>query len=233
MAKAAMLLLFALSLMGCAYKVDPQTQPAVNIYTTYEDKLPGNYVFVADDSLKNIKRDVKPSSFVCSAHTYPTEIGPSLVASLNSTLQKVADNVQMAESGVSIEKVSGTTMQRSVFVRLDTFSPRLSCSPGFWQGYCTASADISLGVTVTGPEGRLFSSSVGSSRSADGDAGQACDGGAKVLSQAIELTMRDTMERMAERLAASTKLREMPDIDKVVPAAGKPQEQKQAKAGKQ
>jgi hypothetical protein len=116
-------------------------------------------------------------------------------------------------------------MQRVVFVRLDTFSPRLSCSPGFWQGYCTASADISLGVTVTGPEGKLFASSVGSSRSADGDAGQACDGGAQVLSRAIELTMRDTMERMAERLSASTKLRATPDLDKVVPAAGKPQEQ--------
>jgi hypothetical protein len=113
--------------------------------------------------------------------------------------------------------------------RLGRFSPRLSCSPGFFEGYCTASADMSLGVTVTGPNGKLFSSSVGSSRSADGGSGSACDGGAKVLTQAIELTMRDTMERMAERLSASSKLRAVPDMDKVVPAAGKAQEQKQTK----
>jgi hypothetical protein len=225
MTKFAAAILAALSLAGCAYKVEPQAQPAVNIYTTYEDKLPGNYVFVADDSLKNVKREVKPSSYVCSAMSYPTDIGPSLVASLNSTLQKVADNVQVAETGVSVEKISADSQQRVVFVRLDSFSPRLSCSPGFFEGYCTASADMSLGVTVTGPGGRLFSSSVGSSRTADGGSGSACDGGAKVLSQAIELTMRDTMERMAERLSASTKLRDQPQLDKIVPAAGKAHEQ--------
>jgi hypothetical protein len=38
----------------------------------------------------------------------------------------------------------------SVLVKLDDFSPRLLCTQGLFSGTCSASTDISFGVTIEG-----------------------------------------------------------------------------------
>jgi len=43
--------LIFLALSGCAYNVQPMSAKPVNIYSSYEEKIPGKFVVVVDDSL--------------------------------------------------------------------------------------------------------------------------------------------------------------------------------------
>ena len=72
---------------------------------------------------------------------------------------------------------------------------------------CTAHADVAFGITVRGMAGILFSTAGGGTKSADGDAGGACEAVAGLVANAIELATRDALERMAERISNSPKLR--------------------------
>ena len=70
-------------------------------------------------------------------------------------------------------------------------------------------ADIGFEFSVRDRENKLIlSSAVSASRSSDGEAGGACEGGATSLSEAISKAFREALERYAERVSNSTKLRE-------------------------
>lgn len=196
----------SLVLSACTYNVKPTSAPAVNIYSSYDDKIAGRWAVIVDPGTE-FRRDIKPSTYVCSAHTYPFESGTTMKASVMNTLSNVFEETVVRTSTPSAEEMASGELAGVVLVRLDNFQPRLACQMGFWSGTCTATADISFGLEVSGPEGRLFGTSVGSSKTTDGDAGGACGDAANVFSEAYRLALRDALERMAERLSNAQKIR--------------------------
>jgi hypothetical protein len=192
---------------GCAYNVQPTTARAVNIYSSYENKIPGKYAIVLDESLRSVNRDVRPATYVCSAHSFPIALGDTLVISVKRTLDAVFEDALERPSMPSAEAMKRDGLSGAILVKLDDFAPRLSCQMGFWTGHCTASTDIAFGVNVRGPGGGLVSTGVAGSKTVDGDSGAACEAGANVLSESISRATRDALERMAERLANAQKLR--------------------------
>ena len=105
--------------------------------------------------------------------------------------------------------MKGGNVSGTIIVRLDSFQPRLACQMGFWSGTCTATADISFGVEVSGPSGRLLGTSIGASKTHDGDSGGACGDAANVFAEAYRLALRDALERMAERISNAPRLRQV------------------------
>lgn len=196
-------------LAGCAYNVQPPISPAINIYSSYEDKLPGRYIVVLDDSLRNLNREISPSSYICSAHRYPLELGGALSSSVKQTLDQSFEETMEQRTNPPLAAIQETGAAGVVLVRLDSLQPRVSCQSGFWTTSCTATTDISFGVNIRGKDGQqLFGTSVGSSRTAQGDAGGACGGGATLLAQSIGDATKDALERMAERISNSARLRQ-------------------------
>ena len=53
----------------------------------------------------------------------------------------------------------------------------------------------------------LLVTTVGGDRTSDGDGGGACEGGATVLGESINGAIEETMERYAERISNSRKIR--------------------------
>lgn len=194
---------------GCAYNVQPQVSAATNIYSSYSEKIPGRYVVVIDSSMNDIHRDIKASSYVCSGPTYPIDMGNVLAASIMGTLDQVFHETIEQSDMPTAEMLKRLDSVGTVFVRLDDFSPRLTCTQGFWSGNCTADTDITFGVQVRDPNGMIYATSVDSEKSSSGDAGQACNGGATVLERSIKKATRDAMNRMAERLSNSDRLRKI------------------------
>jgi hypothetical protein len=199
---------FAMIAYGCSYSVQPASTRAINIYSAYENKVPGNYVLVLDGSIRNVNREVAPASHVCSAHRYPISVGDSLAISIKQTLESVFERVNEQTSAPSGDQLNKLGYDGVILVRLDDFSPRVLCTKGFASGTCTANTDISFGVTVRGTKGVLATTGVSGSKTTDGDAGGTCGGGATVIGESITRATRDAMERMAERLSNSPKLRE-------------------------
>lgn len=203
MKKGTGAMLVALGLTGCAYQVQPVQVTALNIYSIHDDKIPGRFALVIDPTMRQISRDIKPSSHMCSAHTFPLSIGESLAGSTRLALESIFESVvEMTSAVPTDEGVRGT-----IVVRLDSFSPTLRCTPGFWSGQCTATTEIALGTTIRTKSESLFASSVVGQKTADADSGSACDGGAQALGQSISGAMRDALERMGERLSHSPRLR--------------------------
>lgn len=207
MIRLVFLALFAALLSGCAYNVQPSSTQAVNIYTTYDQKIKGKWILVMDPSLKDVNKQVKPSSYVCGAHTYPVATGDSLATSVKRTMLAVFEDVVEQNSLPPADALAAAGAKGTILVRLEDFTPKLTCSMGFWSGTCTAQADIGFGVTVRIGSESVLSTQVMGSKSADGDAGGACSGGSAVLAEGITKSTRDALERLAERVSNSQRLR--------------------------
>lgn len=192
---------------GCAYNVQPVSTKAINIYSSYESKVPGQFAVVLDDSIRNVSREVKPTSHVCSAHTYPVSFGDAISVSVKHTLDSVLEQTVEQSTMPSTETMAKLGLRGVVFVKMDDFSPRLSCSQGFWSGTCSGSTDISFGVNIRDASGTLLATSVSGSKTFDGSAGGGCGGAADVLSESISRATKDAMERLAERVSNSPRLR--------------------------
>jgi hypothetical protein len=205
----------SLILISCAYNVQPVSTKAVNLYSAYEDKIPGNYALIIDNSVRNVNREIAPVSYVCSAHRYPITVGDSLAISVKQTLESVFEHVTEQSTLPSNESLSKLGLNGTILVKLDDFSPRILCTQGFFQGTCTASTDLSFGVTVRALDKTLLATAASGSKTADGGAGGACGGGAEVIADSSTRATRDALERLAERLSNSPRLREV----KVAPAA--------------
>ena len=201
-----LLLLFITS--ACAYNVQPVSTRAVNLYSAYENKVPGNFVLVMDSSIRNVNREITPASYVCGAHRFPIIVGDSLAVSIKQSLDAIFEQVREQGSAPPADELSSLGLNGVILVRLDDFSPRIICHKGFFEGTCTASTDLSFGVTVRGSGGILVSTAAPGSKTADGSAGIYCSGGADVLSDSITRATRDALERLGERLSNSSKLRE-------------------------
>jgi hypothetical protein len=204
--RVILLIIFAAS--GCAYNVQPVSTRAVNLYSAYENKIPGNFVLVMDNSLRNVNREITPASYVCGAHRFPITVGDSVAISIKQSLDAVFEQVREQGSAPPADQLNSLGLNGVILIRLDDFSPRILCHKGFFSGTCTASTDLSLGVTVRGSGGILASMAASGSKTADGDAGVYCSGGADVLGDSITRATRDALERLGERLSNSPKLRE-------------------------
>lgn len=189
----------AWALSGCAYSVKPHAMPPIDIYSSYDEKIPGTWLVLIDGDIKNISRQIRASSYVCSAHTYPIEPGDAIAAAASRTMRAIFENTTEDKGD---PEINGT-----ISVRLDTFDPRIRCSMGFFSGTCTASADVEFEVTVRDQNKKLFATSVGDSATVDGDSGAACEGGANTLSDAISKSVREALERMGERLSNAPRIR--------------------------
>lgn len=202
---AVCLLSFIVS--SCAYNVQPVSTKALNIYSAYEEKIPGAYALIIDNSVRNVNREIAPVSYVCSAHRYPIVVGDSLAISVKQTLESVFEQVIEQSTLPSNESLSKLRLNGTVLVKLDDFSPRILCTQGFFAGTCTANTDISFGVTVRGVSETLLATAASGSKTADGSAGGACGGGAEVIADSITRATREALERLAERLSNSPRLR--------------------------
>jgi hypothetical protein len=159
------------------------------------------------DPSTEFRREIKPATYVCSAHTYPFESGDTMRASIMNSLDGVFEETLVRTHTPTMEEMRSENIAGVVVIRLDSFMPRLACQMGFWSGTCTATADLSFGIEISGPGGRLLGTSVGSSKTTDGDSGGACGDAANVFAEAYRLALRDALERMAERISNSPRVR--------------------------
>lgn len=178
------------------------------MYSSYDDPIEGRWAVIVDESTTQFMREVSPSSYVCSAHDYPLDTGDSITQSLRITMARIFEETEVRKDLPSTDEMIYGGFDGYVLVRLDTFSPRMSCSAGFWSSKCTATVDMSFGIEAKEVEGERFATSVGSTKAYDGDAGMYCGDGAGILAEAYKLALKDSMERLAERASNSRRLRD-------------------------
>ncbi len=203
-----LLILGTVVLSSCSYAVRPVSAPAVNIYSSYDEKIPGTFVVVIDDSVTHISREIKPSGRICSAYKYPISVGDSMALSVMGTLRSVFENIIEQSTLPTSEDLIKMDARGSILIKMERFDSKVRCSQGFMSASCTATSDIEFGVRVRGVNRKLFATSVGDSATVDGDAGGACEDIANLLSESISKSVKEALERLGERLSNSSRLRE-------------------------
>jgi hypothetical protein len=192
-------------LTGCApqtYVTRPDPVSGINIYTSDGAKIQGTWVYVIDDSVTSASRQIKASSHACSLHVYPVNAGESLATSVGNAMKQIFQNAAPRNTLPTINAASIEGLDGAVVVKLDEFYPKFNCSIGQFEGYCTASTDLSLTVTlITYPVGTRKYVHASAQRSADGGSGEMCAGVSNIISESVKKTTKDVLERVGEKIS--------------------------------
>jgi len=194
-----------LGLSACAYNAPVSVSPNLNVYSSYAEKLPGSYtLYVSSDGHS---RTVKPTGLNCRSHNYPLTLEDVFKQSTIRTIQQLVQNVEVVDSPLSGEALDRAGKTGQIMVRADTMTARIQFIPGFWSSTADANVSLSANLAVDGAEGRLLGTTAEGFGNAQGDAGQACGGGANALGEATEKAMRQLFGQLGERLSNSPRLR--------------------------
>ncbi|GHC79360.1 hypothetical protein [Limoniibacter endophyticus] len=194
-----------LALTGCQYKAEPVAIGAFNVYSSYENKLPGKYLLYVDASALN--QNVKPSDMNCAAHSYPLELAASFKSSTRQTLSNLVGELELVDTPLDRSKLAERNARGMIIVKGEQTIARIRVMPGFWSATLEADVEIVSSITVDGKNGRLLGNTVSGRGVAQADAGAFCEGGAKSLSQAASDAARQALTRLGEALNNSDRVR--------------------------
>ena len=205
------LCLMTLLATGCArtYQAPVESVQNINLYSSYEGKIKGSFDIIINLDPALVVKDVKPATFVCGAHTYPIDINATLRTSIYAATEKIFEQINERTDIPSAEMMLKEQKAGYIIVRLKEFEPVLTFMPGFFSGTANASCESALEVEIRDKKNvKVYETAVSGNRSASGDAGPMCGDGAKVMAEAVKKSFRETLERYAERISNTEKLRE-------------------------
>ncbi|MBR5881942.1 MAG: hypothetical protein IKY97_00455 [Mailhella sp.] len=203
------LCLMALLASGCArtYQAPMESVQNVNVYSSYDGKIKGSFDIIINIDPQLAAKDVKPSSYICSAHTFPIDTSIPLKTSIYAVTEKIFEQINERTDIPSPEIMLKEQKAGYIIVRLKEFEPVLTFVPGFFSGTANSSCETALEVEIRDRKNvKVFETAVSGNRSASGDAGSMCGDGSKIMAEAVKKSFRETLERYAERLSNTEKL---------------------------
>lgn len=204
----ALVLVMALG-AGCSYKTPVNTVHGVNVYSSYEDKIPGRFALIINADRSLFDKTISSTSFTCSAHKFPISLTDSFISSIKQANEAIFESTFERSTMPTVEEMQKDNLSGYIFITSKLFEPRLQFIPGFWSTTATATTDIGFDYNIRDRNNNLLlNGSISGNRTSDGDAGNACGGGSNVLAESISKSLRDALERYGERVSNSPKLRE-------------------------
>ncbi|WP_262568884.1 hypothetical protein [Agrobacterium tumefaciens] len=192
-------------LASCQYKAEPLTVATYNVYSSYEGKLPGKYLLFVDGS--KLDKSIKPSDYNCAAHTFPLALSGSFSGSVRQTFTNLVTELEVVQAPVGRDELKSRGARGMIIVKGEDVNARLRVVPGFWVAGMETEVEIAASITVDGQSGRLLGTTVSGDGNGQSDAGLACEGGAKSLTQSAEQAMKETLGRLGEALTNSERVR--------------------------
>ena len=199
------ILVLSIFLTACSYKADVLETPSFSVASSYGEQIPGAWLLYVEAS--NLDRPTKTNTFACAAHKFPLQMAGSFATSVKQTLDNVVDRIAVVPGPVDANGLRTRGARGLIIVRGEEVRPHMEVKPGFWTASMDTKATVIASVTVDGPNGRLFGQTVEGQGFATGDAGFACEGGAKALAQAAAQGMGDTMRKIGEAVSNSERVR--------------------------
>jgi hypothetical protein len=196
--------LAAVSLSACTYEVKTAAAPALNVYSSYGDKLPGKFALLVQPEI--MTKEVEPSSDNCGPHDYPIDARAAFKQSAIDTVAQLVEAVEPIEKALTSAELREGQYRGQIIVKAEEYSPRLTFIPGFWMAHASSTVDISASLLVDGPDGRLLGTKASESRTVESDA-SGCGSGTDALAKANGKAMEAVLDRLAERFSNEPRLR--------------------------
>ncbi|KKJ78720.1 hypothetical protein WH95_01170 [Kiloniella litopenaei] len=214
MRKLVFVLALFFVLTACSYQATTSVSPAYNVYSSYEDKIPGSFALYVDSD--EMKGTYKVRGFTCSAHKFPIDAQKSFEISVLKTTQDLFENIELVTKPLSKEQLASLNYDAIVIVEAEDIDVKISVIQGFWSGEIEAEVEIVASVIVDSKNERILGATVTAEKDSLHPAGAACSGGANALGEATNESLEETMKRLGEKLTNSKKLRNMNTSPKAI-----------------
>lgn len=190
---------------ACSYKAPTHVNPALTIASNYQERIDGKFaIFV---NAEKMRETVKVSGWVCSAHSYPINAELIFKTSTIKTFENIAGSLVVVDAPLTLEKIYTENLNGFIHVEVEDLDIDLRLLSGFFSSEFEADAEITARITVNGKEGRLLGRTVEGSEDYQAEGGLACEGGSVAVGKAVEKSMEETLNRLAESFANSPRLR--------------------------
>ena len=80
---------------GCAYQAEVINAPAYNVYSSYNDPLPGKYLLSVDSTA--METIVRPADLNCAAHNFPLNLQDAFRDSVRLTFNNLVKELEQIE----------------------------------------------------------------------------------------------------------------------------------------
>ncbi|WP_417454582.1 hypothetical protein [Kiloniella sp.] len=205
MHKLVTVLALSFVLAACSYQATTSVSPAYNVYSSYENKIPGSYALYVDSD--EMKGTYKVRGFTCSAHKFPIDAQKSFEISVFKTTQDLFENIELVDKPLSKGQLASLNYDGIVIIEAEDLDVKISVIQGFWSGEIEAEVEIAASIIVNSQEERILGTTVTAEKDSLHPAGTACSGGANALGEATNESLEETMKRIGEKLTNSKKLR--------------------------
>jgi len=199
-------------LAGCTYSTQTATLASAAAEVRTSEHISGTAILDFDPQFDSLTKDAEKNSFECSAHRFPSTIGPAVKNSVRKAFEAVFDRVDVSNNPSSNP---GAVVIR---VRHEAYEPMVSFSMGWWAAKASARSEIVIRVSAE-RNGQVIMhpitiSGEGSSMGVSGGCGK----GAQALNQANEAALKRLMENLAYRVINNGDLKRAVDASAPKPA---------------
>ena len=203
--KKVLALIGALGVAACTYHTSVSFAPGFAVEGPFlprpDQRIEGRYILVIDRGVETLSREIRGGGLACSAYSFHVDIGSITRDSVSQTLGQVFEDIQTGPAPLTREEMREQDYDGVVTVRVDRFAP--------WLGFANGTAaltNLDLSLTVDGPVGPLFATSVSSARRGVARGGGSCQGAAEALARSVESAIRDALSRLVDQLVGSKEL---------------------------
>lgn len=203
--KMVLALIGALGVAACTVHTSVSFAPGFAVEGPFlarpDQRIEGRYLLVIDRGIETLSREIRGGGLACSAYSFHVDIGSITRDSVSQTLGRVFEDIQTAPAALTREEMREQDYDGVVTVRVDRFAP--------WLGFANGTAaltNLDLSLTVDGPIGPLFETSVSSARRGVARGGGSCEGAAEALANSVEFAIQDALARLVDQLVGSGKL---------------------------
>ena len=198
-------LLGTLALSGCTFQSAVSATPVYDVYSGYDDKMPGTWALHVSD-LGRFAGEAEMASYACAAHNYPIDVGQAFNSSLTATITNLVEDLQIVDRTLTASELREREFAGIILVKAERVDAELIVNPGFWSGKPRSEVELTASLVVEGLHGRLMGTTIsgdGTGRTSGG-----CAQGADVVKTAAEESIRDLLTVLGERFANSPRIRD-------------------------
>lgn len=204
--------LAASSLSACTYSTQTATLAGAAAEVRTSEHISAPAILRLDPQFDSLTAFAKKNSYECSAHRYPTTIGPAVKESVRKAFEAVFDSIDVTGN------VASNPNAVVVHVRHEAYNPIVSFASGFWSGKASAQSEIVIRVDAE-RNGKqiMYPVTVSGEGSSFGISG-GCGKGAMALDQANQAALKRLMENLAYRVINNGDLKRAVLASQVTPA---------------
>lgn len=185
-------LLFAAT--GCTYSTQTSTLASAAAEVRPDQHISAPLILRFDAQYDSLTKDAVKNSYECSAHRYPSTVGPAIKQSVVKAFEAVFDSVDVTGNA------SSNPAAVVINVRHEAYNPAVSFASGFWSGKASAQSEIVMRISAERNSRQIMYPVVVSGQGSSMGVSGGCGKIAMALDQANKAALQRLMENLAYRV---------------------------------